>query len=233
MVSAIWSPTGQVGSRLAEASWKIIATSSPRICRSSSSASPTISRPSTLMLPLTAALAGQQAHHRVGQRALAAAALADDAEDLAALERRATRRRRPAPAAPRRACAKRTPTLARVQDGAHSATPRGSKARRSPSPRKVKAEHRDDDREAREDLDPRRLDQHVAAVGQHAAERRRRRLRAEAEEAQAGLELQREGAEHRGLHDHRPERVGGDMADQHAQMAGAARAGAGDVVVAA
>ena len=30
---------------------------------------------------------GQQAHDRVGQRALAAAALADDAEDLAALER--------------------------------------------------------------------------------------------------------------------------------------------------
>ena len=87
MVSAIWSPTGHVGSRLAEGSWKIIDTSSPRICRNASSPSPTISRPLSRMLPRHGGAGGQQAHHRVGQRALAASALTDDSEDLARLER--------------------------------------------------------------------------------------------------------------------------------------------------
>ena len=42
------------------ASWKIIDTSSPRICRNASSPSPTISRPLSRMLPVTAALAGNR-----------------------------------------------------------------------------------------------------------------------------------------------------------------------------
>ena len=112
---------------------------------------------------------GQQAHHRVGQRALAASALADDSEDLAGLERerdRSDSRRR----LNRIARAEADADVGEGEDGAHSATPSRVENPTQPFAEESEAEHRDDDRETWVNLDPRRLDQHLAAIGQHAAQ---------------------------------------------------------------
>ena len=65
---------------------------------------------------------------------------------------------------------------------------RGSSLSRSASPSRLKPKRQEQDREAGEHRAPGRQQQEVAPLRQHQAERRRRRLRAEAEEGQRRLD---------------------------------------------
>ena len=99
---------------------------------------------------------GRRPITRQRQRRLAAARLADEAEDLA-LGRRSSddvgQRRHQ-----RASAAEDTRQVPVLEHGAVTGRPRaGRSRRRSPSPTKVKREHGDRDGEAREDVGPRRL----------------------------------------------------------------------------
>ena len=95
---------------------------------------------------------------------------------------------------------------------------------RSPSPRRLNPRTRNDDGEARVHRRPGRNDHDLARAAQHVAPRRRRRLDAEAQEAQRGLQeyghREREGD----LDDERHEDVGQEVAEQ--DVAGARPVGA-------
>ena len=83
----------------------------------------------------------------------------------------------------------------------------------------VEGEHRDGDGE------PGKISAHgartsvVAPLVEHRAEARRRRLGPQSEERQGRLDLHREAHQDGGLHDHRSDRVGEDVADGDADVA--------------
>ena len=133
---------------------------------------PTRSRPWNRIAPRTSAVRREQAHQRERERRLPASGFADQAEDLALgdLERHVACTADTS-AGPLR---KSTSTRSISQERGHRVTPRGSRRSRRPSPIRLNASTGDRDREPGEDLDPRRLRQHVAPVGEHHAERRRR-----------------------------------------------------------
>jgi hypothetical protein len=95
----------------------------------------------------------------------------------------------------------------------------GSKTSRSVSPRKVKPERRDDDRQAAGDGDPRRLADIGEAVVQDRAPGRRGRADAEAEETHPGLDGDDDGYVHGGEDHQRPDDVGQDMQPQDPRRA--------------
>ncbi len=88
-VSAIWRPTVITGLRLVIGSWKIIDIRLPRIARIAAGSSASSSSPSNRMLPETMRPGRPRNQPHDGQRGdrLAAAALADDPQRLASLER--------------------------------------------------------------------------------------------------------------------------------------------------
>ena len=88
MPSATWSPIRITGSRWLVGSWKIMPMAPPRTSRICGSVACIRSRPSSSTAPAVMCSAGdgQQAHQRPAEQALARAALADEAEDLAAAE---------------------------------------------------------------------------------------------------------------------------------------------------
>ena len=178
-----------------------------------------------------AALAGQQAHDGVGKRALAAAAFTDDAEDLAALRARATPidRRRWLHRSPSEADA----DIGEGEDRRSFGHPRGIEMRRSPSPRKVKAST------ATTIARPGNISTHGAWIstsrpsasmppsdGVGGCVPRPRKLR-------PASSCKREGAEHRGLHDDRAERVRRDMSRRAPAGGSPLGRAPGDIVVAA
>ena len=88
--SIIWRPTVNVGFRLVSGSWKIIAISRPRSSRSSSGGRPSRSRSrKTTLPPVISPFGGSRRSRARGERRLAAARLADDADDLARAHREA------------------------------------------------------------------------------------------------------------------------------------------------
>ena len=97
------------------------------------------------------------------------------------------------------------PEVLDVEDSAHA--PRGSAASRSASPNRLAASTVDHDGEAGEDGRPRRRHQHRLGVEDHAAPRGGRRLDAESEEREAGLEQDHVAHAERRRDEQRPERV--------------------------
>ena len=106
------------------------------------------------------------AHQRHRERRLAAPRLADQAEDLAL----GHGQRYVAHRGHRSLIGREADVdVLEGQQVAHSLTPLRVEPRAQPVAEEVEREHGDRDREAGEDLDPRRLGQHVAPVGEHRA----------------------------------------------------------------
>ena len=85
--SSIWRPTSQTGLSDEVGCWKIMLIRSPRILRISSLESFSRSRPSNRTSPASIRPGlGHEAHDRQAGHALAAAGLADEAHDLAAVD---------------------------------------------------------------------------------------------------------------------------------------------------
>ncbi len=111
---------------------------------------------------------GQEAHRGHRERRLAAPRLADEAEDLALRDgQRHVADGRDRPVVGGEADRRRARVAGRFRS---SCDPFGIEPCPEAVAEEVEREHRDRDREAGEDLDPRRLRQHVAAVGEHRAE---------------------------------------------------------------
>ena len=94
----------------------------------------------------------------------------------------------------------------------------------------VERERDDEDRRAREDRRPGRELQEGAPFRQHHAERRRRRLGAEAEERQRRLDEDRRGQQQAELDEHDAQEVRQDMDRDDARVRGADRTGVEDIV---
>ena len=93
----------------------------------------------------------------------------------------------------------------------------------------VEAQHRQHDREPREDHHPRRLQHEAPPVGEHQAKRRRGRTHTHAQERQRGLDQDADRHQHGGLDEHRRGRVRHDVGQHQPRDAGAERTRAVDV----
>ena len=108
----------------------------------------------------------------------------------------------------------------------------GSSASRKPSPVRLIATTVIEDGEAGKGDDPRVRANEFPGIGEHRSPFRRRRLRAEAEEAERrGLE-DRVGDAERGLHDQRRQAIGQDGEEHQAEQADADDARGGHVILA-
>ena len=90
----------------------------------------------------------------------------------------------------------------------------GRARRASPSPSRLRPSTRHDDRKAREDRDPRRFGDEVAALRDDAPEGRRRRRRTDADEGQRRLGQDSDGEDVGEPHDQRSEGIRQHMAAQ-------------------
>src|SRR2546423_1438397 len=229
-VSRIWRPIVSTGFREDIGSWKIIAISRPRIPRSARSLCRIRSRPSNSARPLrTRPLRASRPR---------------TASDVTLL---------PHPDSPTipsvspRAISKETPLTAytvprRVENSTlRSSTPRsGSLAFTQLRVERlaqtvadqVEAEHREDDRDARDDREERGRLEVVVHVREHRSPFGGRRvLRTEAEEAEAGDVDDRRRHRERPLDDHGRDRVGKDVREQDRAPAYAHRTRREDEVV--
>ena len=108
---------------------------------------------------------------------------------------------------------------------AHRRIVRGSRASRTPSPRKVERERHDENGAARQDRDMRSAAQHDTALRDHRAPVRGRRLHAEPEKAEAGADDDHQSHQRRGVNHDRREDVRQHVAqhDRHRRAACSAR----------
>ena len=134
-----------------------------------------------------------------------------DSPTIPSTSPRCTRQRR---AADRGEVAVAHGQVADLEQRAHRtrAFPRGSSQACRPSPIRLNVSTSTRDRHARDGDDPGRARHEVAPLGEHHAQRRRRRLDAEPDEAQRGLQQHGDAEQDRGLDDHRPDAVGQHVA---------------------
>ena len=142
---------------------------SPRSSRSCLAGRPSSSRSSSRIEPVTRAAGGSRPITASAERRLAAARLADEPEDLALGHARGLTSRAPRPAASRR---RTDDAQARSRAARSLRPPPRVEPRAQPVAEEAEASTAMRDREAGEDVGPRRLLQHLAAVGEHQPERR-------------------------------------------------------------
>ena len=210
---------------------------SPRTWRNCSGGAPTSSSPAKRML-LSGAVrgerVGQQLQDRQRRDALARAALADQRQGLAAVERKRhppdrLDRRRPA------AAGEGDAQVADIEQGpgtgrsAHKVTLRGSNASRTASPTKIKQAQHQRQHEKGGEAKPRRL-QIGLALGQQLTERSGARRQAEAEKVERGQGRDRAVQNERQKGDRRHRRVGQYMTQDDDPVGNAERARGAHIV---
>ena len=209
-------PIESIGCSDVSGSWKTIASSRPRTSRSARGPSASRSRPSYTRRPRRSRAGGQQLQEREHRDRLAAAALARDAEDLPALDRVVdvvddrdgaarfvgSRTLRPS-------------TSSSARHSLPSARPRRLRVERVAQrvAEEVEREHDREDRQPGKRADPPVLEV-LRALGDAGAPLRVRRLRAEAEEREAGEQQHGVAEIERREHEHRPEHVRQHVAHQ-------------------
>ena len=171
----------------------------------------------------------QQAHHREHRDRLARAGFADDREHLVAIDRHVDAVDRLERAAAR---GEGDGEIADFEQR-HRQLRRifGSSASRRPSPVEVDRDDGDQDRKARQRDDPGIGADEFARIGEHRAPFRRRRLRAEAEEAEARRLEDGVGDAERGLHDQRREAIRQHGREHQPQRPDAGDARGGDIIL--
>ena len=170
---------------------------------------------------------GDQPHHRQHGDALAGAGFADDADDGARVQREVEPVDRAEHAA---RGGELDGEVADFQQRWHHRFNLGIQRIAQPVAEQVERQHGEQDRKARKRQHPPRALIELQRAGQHRAPFRRRRLRAEAEEAQRRRIQDRGGEAERRLHDQRRQAVRQHGVEHQVQRAGTGAARRGDVV---
>src|SRR5690349_6575392 len=226
--SAIWSPIAKAGLSEVIGSWKIIAMRSPRMRSISASGSASRSRPRYSTRP-PAIFPGGSISRRIDS---AVTVLPEpDSPTMPSTRPADSVKDSPSTAfSTRPALAKwvRSSSTARraslTVPPARSAPRLGVERLAQPVADEVEGEGDEDDDQAGEDGDVRRLAQHHPSVAHHDAPVGRRRLHPEAEEAQARADDDHQADQGGGVDQHRRDHVGEDVADDDRRLAGAAGA---------
>src|SRR5436190_8957126 len=212
-LSRIWRPIVSTGFRLVIGSWKIIAISLPRIWRSAESERPIRSRPSKsarprVTLPLRARIPSSASEVTLFPQ--------PDSPTSPSVSPGSIEKETPLTAWTGPRDVRKRTCRSSTASSASATVPQLRVERLAQAVAdQVEAEHRDHDRDSREDREERRTLEIAVDLGQHRPPLRRARvLRAEPEEAETGDVDDRGRQRERALHDHRRDRVREDVREE-------------------